>query len=212
MDAMTKDTVVQMFPYLFPSEENSLQLANLFVAKLNHILIQNFQDFQVHDLLVSPIPMHHGKVTSLGFIFTNHHLEKQFVYFSDFRCKSIYRFQPTPENKEANPELELNPQNIEELTFLVDREKSLELLKRKPISVMILDCLTLKGKYISHSNFHETTEIIRIFNEVYGIKPDKIYLTGQGCDMDYSKVNEILKEKFPNQFIECGYDGLDFDI
>jgi hypothetical protein len=87
----------------------------------------------------------------------------------------------------------------------------LALLKRKPISVMILDALTTSGIYVSHSNYDETVGIIKVLRDVHGIVPDKVLFTGMGCSFDYSKVNQRLRGEFPDHpQVECSYDGMSF--
>lgn len=207
-DAETLSVCRRMYPYMF-SDPKQKEKLNLFVASVDQKVINPFQPFTLNGLDVIPIPMYHGNVTALGFIFRYPESESQMVYFSDFRCTSSSNIFD-----ERNAPI-IQPEDFEGLSFLHDPDRTLCILREKPINVMMLDCLHLHPdrRYISHSNFWETIEIIRsLFRKQ--VIPKRILLTGLSCTVDYEECTQLIKQEFPNPpsncSIECCTDGTQF--
>lgn len=208
-DESTERVVRSMFPYLFPVKKSQL-----YVASIQHKRIYAFQPFQIQDLTVTPIPLHHGEAQCLGYAFSHPTSDSQFVYLSDFKCKSsqLPSEYPLPDiYGRVIPKV--LPSDYENFTLFEDAEKSLRILKSKPISVLILDCLDW-GKeitHVSHSDYLETIQLIRCF-EREGINPRQVYFTGMGCSLDYLVLTKELIKEFGDARVAPGYDGLKFNI
>jgi hypothetical protein len=124
----------------------------LFPLLTSQTLIKDFEPFWISNLEITPIPLWHGNVTSLGFVISPENSPKNFVYFSDFRFKTA----DTPDMSVP----EISEENFENLSFFVDLERSLEILRRKKISVMMMDSIFWDETHFSHSNKIETTRAI----------------------------------------------------
>eukprot|EP01125_Pyxidicula_operculata_P015254 TRINITY_DN5163_c1_g1_i1.p2 TRINITY_DN5163_c1_g1~~TRINITY_DN5163_c1_g1_i1.p2 ORF type:complete len:107 (-),score=12.55 TRINITY_DN5163_c1_g1_i1:19-339(-) len=98
------------------------------------------------------------------------------------------------------------PEDIKSLNFLEDSEKALPFFYRYPISHMFMDALHLTREYFAHSNLPETIDIIKEM-ESRNLKPQKIWLVGMSCSLDYEETNSLL-EKSVGSHVQLAYDGL----
>lgn len=199
----TMNCVRGMFPYLFPKP--NAPKTGLFTAALTGIVIHHFVPFYLEDLEIIPIPLYHGGCVCNGFIFSHYDSDSQFVYFSDFRCRAT-----TPYDKETLAVPILTQADFDALTFLVDPEKTLALLKRKPISTLVMDTLHRILPHISHSSLPETVALIKSLVNLHQVKPRKVFLVGMSCDMDYDDVKRSLAKDFPDPelTVEPAFDGM----
>lgn len=206
-DAQTGDMLKNRYAYLFPEAHPNLQAQNskLYIGALRHTLVEDFVPFYIEDMEVVPVPLWHGSVTSLGFIFTPKGSDTQFVYFSDFRCRA------TVLPGDTNEVPDIQEEDYQNLSLFVDTPKSLALLKRKKISVMMLDAITWTMTHISHSNKPETVRVIQELKK-HDIVPQQIYFTGMSCKVDYFTAMKDLLLEFGNSSVLPAYDGLDFTI
>jgi len=202
VDSQTIAKVKVSFPYLFPELRNPY--GPTAIGTLDPVIIENFCPFNIIDLNIIPIPLWHGlHTTCLGFSISQQELDTQLIYFSDFRHHA------TGAKNEHNV-AEVTASDYDSFTLFVDNQKSLSILKQKKISVMILDCLRLKISTDVHAIFPETMELIKSFAKV-GINPERIYLTGMDCQIDY----HTLKDQIGSMGVantEPGYDGLSFNF
>jgi phosphoribosyl 1,2-cyclic phosphodiesterase len=187
------------FSYLFGKSNG------LYVASLKNRIIEDFRTFRIENLEITSIPLYHGPCISLGFVFRCLSNSTQVVYFSDFRCKS----SAPPDPNRTNPP-PIMPEDFDNLTFLVNVENSLEILRRHPISYMILDCLHPERTFISHSNLVESIGIIKSLQQK-GITAKKYLMTGMSCSIDYVDISEELKRHYEDT-IQLAYDGAIFNI
>lgn len=204
-DKETGDTIKIRYPYLFPSTGPSEKNAGMYIGALNHILMENFVPFFIEDLEVVPIPLWHGSVTCLGFVFSQKDSDCQFVYFSDFRCKA------TPTAAEVGEVPSVKEQDFVNLTLFVNREKSLAILKRKKIAVMMLDAIFWTDKHISHSNKVETVRVIQELQK-NGVDAEQFYFTGISCRVDHLKATQELMTELKSSKVLLAFDGLNWSL
>jgi len=207
--------VQRMFPYMFPAlEESKSGIQGLFKAQCELQSHPHLEPFLVCGLQVFPIPLAHGDQDCWGFIIRSPiQLEKQLVYFSDFKSRAFERIRGVaqegcfrPFSRDPVPD-----EDIERLTFLIHPEETLKLLKEYPVSLMFLDALHEDRSYPSHSNFPETFKVIQALFE-QGVSFDKVILTGMACTIDYAPTMARVQERFKGLSfsVECGMDGMEF--
>jgi phosphoribosyl 1,2-cyclic phosphodiesterase len=208
-DRETEGFLRRMFPYLFP-----VKRTQLYVASIQHKAIEPYETFQISDLLITPIPLWHGDVTCLGYVFRQEDTDVQFVYFSDFKCKSTQepKDYPAPD-KYGRVIPQVLPRDFENFTLFLDPERALTILKSFPISVMILDCLDwgIQTGHISHSDYLETVQLIKCFRR-HSIEPEQVYLTGIGCSLDHLVLVQHLTREFGDSKVMPAYDSMRFKI
>tara|TARA_R110002050_G_scaffold217833_3_gene353822 strand:- start:2916 stop:3983 length:1068 start_codon:yes stop_codon:yes gene_type:complete len=199
-DKKTMGIIRSVYSYLFPESEEILKIrSNLFVAACTSVLLNDYEPLLVDNLEITPVPLRHGNVMSLGYSFSEVGSNSQFIYFSDYRCKA------------SNEDGTLTPDDIRNLSLFFDVEKSKKILEKKPISVMMLDALHPEYPYISHASLSESVALVRVFEEMK-IEIGQVLLTGQSCTMDYFKVNVDLQKEFPNNKVRMSFDGLRFPL
>jgi len=200
-DEATIPFVKHSFPYLFPELRQGK--GPLSIGTLRHCSIEHFKPFTLSDLEITPIPLHHGDQTiCLGYVFSQHESATQLVYFSDFRHQSSSHASfegEVPEITEAD---------YNSFSLFIDPAKSLDILKKKRISVMILDCLRMGPTTPSHAVYNETLKLIKSF-EMIGIVPQNVYFTGMDCSLDFTILAKQLVEEV-GAHVQPGYDGLEF--
>lgn len=225
-DKNTLEFVGRSFSYLFATQKNPASL--LYTANVTPKVFDPFVPFNLSDLEVVPIPLHHGNVLCNGFVFSplgnsdsgvtvnltgsvgidpsSHKESAQFVYLSDFRFISS-----APNEPGIVPPV--MPKDYENLTCFQNPTKSLEILRRKKISVMILDCLheTDHRRYISHSIYSESVGLIEALKK-QGILADRVIFTGMSCTIDYTEFSLKIRKNFPDGDVEPGYDGMNFSF
>eukprot|EP00475_Leptophrys_vorax_P018279 TRINITY_DN2492_c0_g1_i3.p1 TRINITY_DN2492_c0_g1~~TRINITY_DN2492_c0_g1_i3.p1 ORF type:complete len:309 (+),score=65.97 TRINITY_DN2492_c0_g1_i3:148-1074(+) len=216
----TEMVLRKVFPYMFPSSK--IKTMGLFVPKISLTAIESWKELALCGLEIIPIPLRHGNMMSLGFIISVPDAKSQFVHFSDFRGEHLFEDEDHHEESEAKGPPGSAPQltqaDYENLTLFYEPEKAIPLLKRKPISTMIMDGLhNIDGlSYPSHSNIPETLRTILALDRKHGITADRVYLTGMTCAVDYLETNEFLKDFLAENNcktrVECGYDGLLFSL
>jgi hypothetical protein len=212
----TEPVLKKVFPYMFPSTKGKLK--GLFVPKITLSLLESFKQLNLNGVEIMSIPLRHGNMMSLGFIFNVPDSKTQFVYFSDFRGEHLFDGEESESKGPAGSAPKLTQADYDNLTIFYEPEKALPLLKRKPISTMIMDGLhNINGlSYPSHSNIPETLQVILALERKHGIVAQQVYLTGMTCAVDYDETNdflkEFLKENDSKAKVECGYDGLLFPL
>lgn len=224
MDKATTASIATLYPYMLPSpnysreatmettSRNSLPVTEItregnlrlyYVAKLENWMMSHFTPFQIKEIEVTPIPLWHGVSLCLGFVFKHLTKDVQIVYFSDFRCRSL----SSSGQAEDTQVPVLQEADFEELTFMEDVQTTLAILKRCPITHMILDGLHAEKTYISHSNVPETIKVIQSL-ERKNVIAQRIWLTGMSCTVDYHATNQLLQATFGSDRVQCFYDGL----
>lgn len=200
-DAYTATVLRSAFPYIFKTEaEMSGKKPSLFIAEVKLRLLEAQKTVTpISDLQVTPMPLHHGEVLSMGFAMHQAGTNDQFVYLSDFR------------NKSSTGSLEVSDEDILRLSFFVDPEASLAVLKRFPVSTMFLDCLNPEKQYMSHPALPETIAVVKAL-ENHGVTPQHIFFVGMSCVMDYHTFNARLLKEFPKGNVQLAYDGLEFPL
>lgn len=80
---------------------------------------------------------------------------------------------------------------------------TMELLKSKPLELLVVDCLSVQGGVISHFIFDQAMELVR------EIRPKKVFLTGMNHTIDHEKTNEYLRDFMASEGldIQLAYDG-----
>lgn len=189
-----KDHIQRIYPYFF-----NLPDPKLFSLKIDYQVVSEYVEFQVDSLIFQAIPVYHGSsCVCFGYaIYDSADPSSQMIYLSDFRCRAA-----DPSN--------LLIEEIEKFTLFIDPDRALSILRSKPISSMVLDCLTnIPGRfYPSHANYVETVHLIQSFNKI-GIFPASVFLTGMCCAIDFRTISKDLFEQFGG-FVHPGFDGKNF--
>jgi phosphoribosyl 1,2-cyclic phosphodiesterase len=86
--------------------------------------------------------------------------------------------------------------------------ESLELIKQRPIDLLVVDALLKEGKYFSHYNLTEAIALIR------EVRPRRALLTGMSSQFDHEATNAELRKYLKEEGldIQLSHDGLSIDI
>jgi len=210
-DELTENSIKMTHPYLFPK---SGSVSQLYVGSLVPHLFSPFQPFTILDMEITPIPLWHGPSLCMGFSFHVLDSSTQFIYFSDFKNRSTQEEKDFPPPDAYGRVIPLVlPEDYSNFTLFVDKEASLQILRKWDISLMILDCLGWEFGPISHAVYPEVVQLIHAFHKE-GLIPKQIYFTGMGCVLDYTVLAKKLREEFGGEEgrapVMPGYDGLKF--